>query len=177
MGRFREHSLNQVSHRQDHHCTAGSPTEPSNVMRTVTSCGLSREGLEILIGDCVSGLLWGQGTSSRAAPSMVCPRGRAKRTPARSAVVRDHTVSPPHPYGVANVYSFWKTVNYREAYGLHATNGIFFNHESPAGGETFVTMKVTRAVHSDQGGTPQDVVYLRKPGRRTSGVLQSVVTR
>src|SRR5437764_14101038 len=53
---------------------------------------------------------------------------------------------PRSPYGVAKVYSFWITVNYRESYGLFACNGILFNHESPRRGETFVTRKVTRAV-------------------------------
>lgn len=52
---------------------------------------------------------------------------------------------PRSPYGVAKVYSFWQTVNYREAYGIFASNGILFNHESPRRGETFVTRKVTRA--------------------------------
>ncbi len=53
---------------------------------------------------------------------------------------------PRSPYGAAKLYAFWITVNYREAYGLHATNGILFNHESPLRGETFVTRKITRAV-------------------------------
>ena len=53
---------------------------------------------------------------------------------------------PRSPYGVAKLYGFWTTVNYREAYGLHASNGILFNHESPLRGETFVTRKITRAV-------------------------------
>ncbi len=53
---------------------------------------------------------------------------------------------PRSPYGCAKVYSFWITVNYRESYGLHASNGILFNHESPRRGETFVTRKITRAV-------------------------------
>jgi GDPmannose 4,6-dehydratase len=52
---------------------------------------------------------------------------------------------PRSPYGVAKVYAFWQTVNYREAYGLFAANGILFNHESPRRGETFVTRKITRA--------------------------------
>ncbi len=52
---------------------------------------------------------------------------------------------PRSPYGVAKVYGYWITVNYREAYGLHASNGILFNHESPLRGETFVTRKITRA--------------------------------
>ena len=52
---------------------------------------------------------------------------------------------PRSPYGVAKQYAFWITVNYREAYGMHASNGILFNHESPRRGETFVTRKITRA--------------------------------
>ena len=53
---------------------------------------------------------------------------------------------PRSPYGCAKVFSYWITVNYRESYGLHASNGILFNHESPRRGETFVTRKITRAV-------------------------------
>ena len=53
---------------------------------------------------------------------------------------------PRSPYGCAKVYAFWQTVNYREAYGLHGSNGILFNHESPRRGETFVTRKITRAI-------------------------------
>lgn len=53
---------------------------------------------------------------------------------------------PRSPYGVAKLYAYWITVNYREAYGIHASNGILFNHESPLRGETFVTRKITRAV-------------------------------
>jgi len=53
---------------------------------------------------------------------------------------------PRSPYGAAKVYGYWVTVNYREAYGFHASNGILFNHESPLRGETFVTRKITRAV-------------------------------
>ena len=53
---------------------------------------------------------------------------------------------PRSPYGVAKVFSYWATVNYRESYALHASNGILFNHESPRRGETFVTRKISRAV-------------------------------
>jgi GDPmannose 4,6-dehydratase len=53
---------------------------------------------------------------------------------------------PRSPYGAAKVYAYWITVNYREAYGMHASNGILFNHESPIRGETFVTRKITRGV-------------------------------
>src|SRR6202044_1934896 len=53
---------------------------------------------------------------------------------------------PRSPYGAAKVYAYWITVNYREAYGLYACNGILFNHESPLRGETFVSRKITRAL-------------------------------
>jgi GDPmannose 4,6-dehydratase len=66
---------------------------------------------------------------------------------------------PRSPYGVAKVYAFWITVNYREAYDLFAVNGILFNHESPRRGETFVSRKITRAVGRIKHGL-QDRVYL-----------------
>ena len=66
---------------------------------------------------------------------------------------------PRSPYAAAKLYAYWITVNYREAYGVHATNGILFNHEGPTRGETFVTRKVTRAVASIVHGL-QDRVYL-----------------
>ena len=66
---------------------------------------------------------------------------------------------PRSPYGVAKVYAYWITVNYREAYGMFACNGILFNHESPVRGETFVTRKITRALARIKLGL-QDCVYL-----------------
>jgi len=66
---------------------------------------------------------------------------------------------PRSPYAAAKLYAYWITVNYREAYGIHASNGILFNHESPLRGETFVTRKITRAVASIHHGL-QDVLYL-----------------
>ena len=66
---------------------------------------------------------------------------------------------PRSPYGCAKVFSYWITVNYREAYNLFACNGILFNHESPIRGETFVTRKITRAVASTALGKP-DILYL-----------------
>jgi len=66
---------------------------------------------------------------------------------------------PRSPYGAAKVYSYWITVNYRESYGMHASNGILFNHESPRRGETFVTRKITRAVAHIKAGL-QDKVFL-----------------
>lgn len=64
---------------------------------------------------------------------------------------------PKSPYGVAKLYAYWITVNYREAYGLYACNGILFNHESPRRGETFVTRKITRAVASIIAGKQERV--------------------
>ncbi len=66
---------------------------------------------------------------------------------------------PRSPYGCAKVYAYWITVNYRESYGLHASNGILFNHESPRRGETFVTRKITRAVAHILAGL-QTKIYL-----------------
>jgi GDPmannose 4,6-dehydratase len=64
---------------------------------------------------------------------------------------------PRSPYGVAKLYSFWIVKNYREAYGIHASNGILFNHESPLRGETFVTRKITRAVAKISLGLQKDI--------------------
>ncbi len=68
---------------------------------------------------------------------------------------------PRSPYGVAKIYAYWITVNYREAYNLFACNGILFNHESPLRGETFVTRKITRATSKIALGL-QDKVYFRE---------------
>jgi GDPmannose 4,6-dehydratase len=68
--------------------------------------------------------------------------GKAQETPQKETT----PFYPRSPYGVAKLYAYWITVNYREAYGIHASNGILFNHESPIRGETFVTRKITRAV-------------------------------
>jgi len=64
---------------------------------------------------------------------------------------------PRSPYAAAKLYAYWITVNYREAYGIHASNGILFNHESPVRGETFVTRKITRAVAAIQLGLQQSL--------------------
>ena len=64
---------------------------------------------------------------------------------------------PRSPYGAAKIFSYWTTVNYREAYGIHASNGILFNHESPRRGETFVTRKITRAVARIAVGIEKEV--------------------
>jgi GDPmannose 4,6-dehydratase len=72
---------------------------------------------------------------------------------------------PRSPYGVAKLYGYWITVNYREAYGLYACNGILFNHESPLRGETFVTRKITRALARIKLGT-QQALFLGNLGAR-----------
>jgi GDPmannose 4,6-dehydratase len=69
------------------------------------------------------------------------------------------TFRPRSPYAAAKLMSYWATVNYREAFGIHATNGILFNHESPRRGETFVTRKITRAVAAIKNGR-QKKLYL-----------------
>jgi GDPmannose 4,6-dehydratase len=64
---------------------------------------------------------------------------------------------PRSPYGAAKIFSYWATVNYREAYGMHTSNGILFNHESPRRGATFVTRKITRAVARIAAGIEKEV--------------------
>src|SRR5213596_2723792 len=81
--------------------------------------------------------------------------GKVRETPQRETTA----FYPCSPYGVAKLYAYWITVNYREAYGMHASNGILFNHESPIRGETFVTRKITRAVAAIERGY-QDRLYL-----------------
>ncbi len=81
--------------------------------------------------------------------------GKAQETPQTEKT----PFYPRSPYGAAKLYAYWITVNYREAYGFHASNGILFNHESPIRGETFVTRKITRAVAAIHCGL-QDKLYL-----------------
>jgi GDPmannose 4,6-dehydratase len=81
--------------------------------------------------------------------------GLAKETPQREST----PFYPRSPYAVAKLYAYWITVNYREAYGIYACNGILFNHEGPTRGETFVSRKITRAVAAIKLGL-QDTLYL-----------------
>ena len=81
--------------------------------------------------------------------------GKAQETPQRETT----PFYPRSPYAAAKLYAYWITVNYREAYGLHASNGILFNHESPIRGETFVTRKISRAVAAIHLGQ-QDALYM-----------------
>jgi GDPmannose 4,6-dehydratase len=76
---------------------------------------------------------------------------------------------PRSPYGVAKLYAYWITVNYREAYGIHASNGILFNHESPVRGETFVTRKITMAAARIREGLQQKLYLGNLDAKRDWG--------
>jgi GDPmannose 4,6-dehydratase len=82
---------------------------------------------------------------------------------------------PRSPYGVAKVFAYWATVNYRESYGLHASNGILFNHESPRRGETFVTRKISRAVARIKKGLDKDLYLGNLEAQRDWGYAPEYV--
>lgn len=82
---------------------------------------------------------------------------------------------PRSPYGAAKVFAYWATVNYRESYGMHASNGILFNHESPRRGETFVTRKITRAVARIKLGLDQFLYLGNLEARRDWGYAPEFV--
>jgi GDPmannose 4,6-dehydratase len=82
---------------------------------------------------------------------------------------------PRSPYAAAKLYAYWITVNYREAYGMHASNGILFNHESPLRGETFVTRKITRAVAAIQAGRQQTLFLGNLDAQRDWGHARDYV--
>lgn len=82
---------------------------------------------------------------------------------------------PRSPYGVAKLYAYWIVINYREAYGLHASNGILFNHESPVRGETFVTRKITRAVAAIKLGLQQKLFLGNLDAKRDWGHAREYV--
>ena len=82
---------------------------------------------------------------------------------------------PRSPYGVAKVFSYWATINYRESYGLQASNGILFNHESPRRGETFVTRKITRAVAAIKQGLQQELFLGNLEAKRDWGYAPEYV--
>ncbi len=82
---------------------------------------------------------------------------------------------PRSPYGVAKVFAYWATVNYRESYGLHASNGILFNHESPRRGETFVTRKISRAVARIKYGLDKELYLGNLEARRDWGYAPEYV--
>jgi len=82
---------------------------------------------------------------------------------------------PRSPYGCAKVYAYWLTVNYRESYNMHASNGILFNHESPRRGETFVTRKITRAVARIKMGLQNEIYLGNLDARRDWGYAKEYV--
>ncbi len=82
---------------------------------------------------------------------------------------------PRSPYGAAKLYAYWITVNYREAYGMHASNGILFNHEGPTRGETFVTRKITRAVAAIELGLESRLYLGNLDARRDWGHARDFV--
>jgi GDPmannose 4,6-dehydratase len=97
--------------------------------------------------------------------------GLVRETPQRETT----PFHPRSPYGVAKLYAYWITVNYREAYGLHASNGILFNHESPLRGETFVTRKITRALARIRLGMQQCLHLGNLEARRDWGHARDYV--
>jgi GDPmannose 4,6-dehydratase len=82
---------------------------------------------------------------------------------------------PRSPYACAKVYAYWLTVNYREAYGMHASNGILFNHESPRRGETFVTRKITRALAKIAAGRQNELFLGNLEAKRDWGFAKDYV--
>ena len=97
--------------------------------------------------------------------------GKAWETPQKETT----PFYPRSPYAAAKLYAYWITVNYREAYGMHASNGILFNHESPIRGETFVTRKITRAVASIKHGLQTRVFLGNLDARRDWGHARDYV--
>src|SRR6185295_2476513 len=91
--------------------------------------------------------------------------GKVQETPQRETT----PFYPRSPYAAAKLYAYWITVNYREAYGLHASNGILFNHEGPTRGETFVTRKITRAVAAIHSGIEEKLYLGNLDARRDWG--------
>ncbi len=83
--------------------------------------------------------------------------------------------APRSPYAAAKLYAYWITVNYREAYGIHASNGILFNHESPVRGETFVTRKISRAVAAIEAGLQNQLFIGNLNARRDWGHARDYV--
>src|SRR5919198_462339 len=97
--------------------------------------------------------------------------GLARETPQRETT----PFYPRSPYGVAKLYAYWITVNYREAYGIFASNGILFNHESPIRGETFVTRKITRGVARIEVGLEQTLYLGNLEAKRDWGHARDYV--
>src|SRR6516225_4376576 len=97
--------------------------------------------------------------------------GKVQETPQRETT----PFYPRSPYGAAKLYGYWITVNYREAYGMHASNGILFNHEGPTRGETFVTRKITRAVAAIEYGLQEKLFIGNLDAKRDWGHARDFV--
>ena len=97
--------------------------------------------------------------------------GKVQETPQRETT----PFYPRSPYAAAKLYAYWITVNYRESYGMHASNGILFNHESPIRGETFVTRKITRAVAAIELGLQQKIYLGNLDAKRDWGHARDYV--
>jgi GDPmannose 4,6-dehydratase len=97
--------------------------------------------------------------------------GKVRESPQRETT----PFYPRSPYGVAKLYGYWITVNYREAYGMFASNGILFNHESPIRGETFVTRKITRSVARIETGLEQTLYLGNLEAKRDWGHARDYV--
>jgi len=97
--------------------------------------------------------------------------GKALEVPQRETT----PFNPRSPYAAAKLYAYWITVNYRDAYGMHASNGILFNHEGPMRGETFVTRKITRAVAAIERGLQQRLYLGNLDARRDWGHARDFV--
>ena len=113
----------------------------------------------------------------------VCPRARFYQASSSEMFGKVHETPqkettpfhPRSPYGVAKVFGYWMTVNYRESYGLHASNGILFNHESPRRGENFVTRKITMAVARIKAGLQEKLALGNLDARRDWGYAAEYV--
>ena len=97
--------------------------------------------------------------------------GKVQETPQKETT----PFYPRSPYAVAKLYAYWITINYREAYGIHASNGILFNHESPVRGETFVTRKITRAASRIKYGLEQKLYLGNLDSKRDWGHAKDYV--
>ena len=84
---------------------------------------------------------------------------------------------PRSPYAAAKLYAYWITVNYREAYGMHASNGILFNHEGPTRGETFVTRKITRAVAAIELGLQDKLLPRQLSTPSATGAMRATMSK
>ena len=103
--------------------------------------------------------------------------GDVRPRPGDAADGEDARSIPRSPYGVAKVFGHWMTINYRESYGIHACNGILFNHESPRRGENFVTRKITMGAGRDQEGDEQGAAPRATSTPSATGATRGTTSR